>query len=56
MSDKTNFTEWYEDNKSFLETNNVSLEVAEIIWNSAKTSAIHALLGMIQEGAIKVYL
>ena len=53
---ESNFIVWYRDNREFLENNNIKQEIAEIIWNSAKTSAIHDMLSAVQDGSLNVQI
>ncbi len=48
----SNFEEWFKSSKEFLEANNISKEVAELIWNSAKASAMHDLVTMVNDGKL----
>lgn len=48
----SNFEEWFNSNKEFLEGNKISKEIAELIWNSAKASATHDLVTMVNDGKL----
>lgn len=48
----TDFDSWFKDNQEYLLSNNITKEVAEIIWNSAKTSAMHDLVTMVNDGKL----
>lgn len=51
-----NFDEWFKENKSYLESNNVTSQVARIIWDSAKASATHEFVKLVHAGKLKVNL
>lgn len=46
------FNQWYEDNKIFLKDNKIKKGIAELIWNSAKASAMHNLVTMVNDGKL----
>jgi hypothetical protein len=50
------FEEWFKENEDFLKANNVSKEIALIVWDSAKTSAMMDFTNLILSGTLKVNL
>ncbi len=56
MEPLSNFEQWYSDNLDFLESNGVERFIAQIIWDSAKSSAMHDLVSMVHSGKLKVNL
>lgn len=48
------FLEWYKDNTAYLEANDIPKHVAELIWDSAKASAMHDVVTMVNDGKLKV--
>ena len=56
MSSNNYFEHWYMHNEEFLSSNDVSKEVAEIIWNSAKASTMHDIVAAIQDGSLRIEL
>lgn len=50
------FNEWYDQHKDFLQSRGVTVELAEIIWDSAHASAMHNIVASIQDGSISVKL
>lgn len=54
MIELTPFEQWCEDNHDFLQTNKVTPAVAEIIWDSAKTSISHDIARSIIDGKLKI--
>ncbi len=54
MNDQNSFNEWFEDNHVFLNANSISKDIAQIIWNSAKASAMHDVITMVEDGKLRV--
>ena len=50
----SSFEQWHCDNEELLSSHNVPKYIAEIIWDSAKVSALHDVAAAIQDGSIKV--
>lgn len=54
MNELAPFESWYVEQKDFLDTHGVSKAIAEMIWESANTSAMHNIVTAIKEGSVKL--
>lgn len=48
----SNFEEWFKNNEEFLNSNKISKEIAEVVWNSATASATHDFVTMVNDGKL----